>query len=51
MIIERGVARVELFELLIGPIHACMLLSPNGLKGLRTATIVDAVLNGIAKAD
>ena len=57
-IVERAVARGELpagtdhrlvFELLIGPIHARTLLSPDTLEDVETTTIVDAVLNGVAK--
>ncbi|MDT7763458.1 MAG: hypothetical protein QOC63_2878 [Mycobacterium sp.] len=57
VIVERAVARGELspgtdhrlvFELLIGPIHARMLLSQDNLDDLKTTTIVDAVLNGVA---
>jgi AcrR family transcriptional regulator len=59
-IVERAVARGEiapatdhrlLFELLIGPIHARTLLSPDTLDDVKTATIVDAVLNGVVRAD
>jgi hypothetical protein len=58
VIVERGVARGEiapatdhrpLFELLIGPIHARILLSPNALDDLKSTTIVDAVLIGVAR--
>jgi AcrR family transcriptional regulator len=57
-IVERAAARGELpagtdhrlvFELLIGPIHARTLLSPDTLEDVETTTIVDAVLNGVAK--
>jgi AcrR family transcriptional regulator len=57
VIVDRAVARGELpagtdhrlvFELLIGPIHARILLSPDTLNDVETATIVDAVLNGVA---
>src|ERR1700720_4016640 len=57
-IVERAIARGELpagpdprlvFELLIGPIHARTLLSPDTLEDVETTTIVDAVLNGVAK--
>jgi AcrR family transcriptional regulator len=57
-IVERAVARGELpagtdhrlvFELLIGPVHARILLSPDSLEDVETTTIVDAVLNGVAK--
>src|ERR1700757_2562979 len=59
VIVERAVARGELpagtdhrlvFELLIGPIHARMLLSPDPLDDVSTTTIVAAVLNGVANA-
>ena len=59
VIVEHAVARGELpagtdhrlvFELLIGPIHARMLLSPDTLDDVSTTTIVDAVLNGVANA-
>jgi AcrR family transcriptional regulator len=58
-IVERAISRGELpagtdhrlvFELLIGPIHARMLLSPDTLDEVKTTTIVDAVLNGVATA-
>jgi AcrR family transcriptional regulator len=57
-VVERAVARGELpagtdhrlvFELLIGPIHARILLSPDTLEDVETTTIVDAVLNGVAR--
>ena len=57
-VVERAVARGELpagtdhrlvFELLIGPIHARILLSPDTLDDVETTTIVDAVLNGVAR--
>jgi AcrR family transcriptional regulator len=56
-IVARAVARGELpagtdhrlvFELLIGPIHARMLLKPDTLNDLKTTTVVDAVLYGVA---
>jgi AcrR family transcriptional regulator len=59
-IVDRAVARGELpagtdhrlvFELLIGPLHARILLSPDSLNDVKTTTIVDAVLNGVAKTD
>jgi hypothetical protein len=36
-----------LFELLIGPIHARILLSSDTLDDVKTTTIVDTVLNGV----
>jgi hypothetical protein len=37
------------FELLIGLVHARTLLSPDTLDNVKTTTIVNAVLNGVAK--
>ncbi len=37
------------FELLIGLVHARTLLSPDTLDNVETTTIVNAVLNGVAK--
>jgi AcrR family transcriptional regulator len=60
VIVERAVARGELspatdhrllFELLIGPIHARILLSPDTLNDLKTAAVIDAVLNGVARSE
>jgi hypothetical protein len=60
VIIERAEARGELpagtdhrlvFELLVGAIHARILLTPDNLDNIKTAAIVDAVLNGVARAD
>jgi hypothetical protein len=37
------------FELLVGPIHARTLFSPDTLDDVETTTIVDSVLNSVAK--
>jgi hypothetical protein len=40
---------VESFKRTWGPIHASILLSPDSRGDVDTTTVLDAVLNGVAK--